>query len=133
MRSAKNIAHLGVKELTSLSRDPMLLLFIMLAFTVFVYTAASATPQTLYKTPIAVIDNDRSQLSNQLINSFLMPYFLPPEAVSAQEADQLMDEGRYTFILDIPEGLQRDLLSGIGALFFWVSWRHFQERLADMA
>lgn len=112
MRSVKNIAHLGVKELISLSRDPMLLLFIMLAFTVFIYTAASATPQTLYKTPIAVIDNDRSQLSNQLINSFLMPYFLPPEAVSAQEADQLMDEGRYTFIIDIPEGLQRDLLSG---------------------
>lgn len=23
-------------------------------------------------------------------------------------------------------------LSGIGALFFWVSWRHFHERLADM-
>ena len=52
MRSLKNISHLGVKELVSLSRDPMLLLFIMLAFTVFVYTAASATPQTLYKTPI---------------------------------------------------------------------------------
>ena len=41
-----------------------------------------------------------------------MPYFLPPEAVSADQADQLMDEGRYTFILDIPEGLQRDLLNG---------------------
>lgn len=111
MRSINIIFNLGIKELVSLSRDPMLLLFIVMAFTVFVYTAASATPQTLHKTPIAIIDNDRSQLSQQIVNAFTEPYFLPPEYVSAQAADRDMDRGRFTFIVDIPEGLQRDLLA----------------------
>lgn len=111
MRHLKIIFHLGIKELLSLFRDPMLLIFIALAFTVFVYTAASATPQTLHKTPIAIIDNDRSPLSQHISNAFIAPYFLPPKAVSAQQADDEMDQGRFTFIITIPSGLQRDVLA----------------------
>ncbi|MAK72092.1 MAG: hypothetical protein CMF12_06490 [Idiomarina sp.] len=111
MRNLKVVFNLGIKELVSLSRDPMLLLFIVLAFTVFVYTAASATPQTLHKTPIAVIDNDRSPLSQQIISAFIEPYFLSPQRVTAQQADSEMDQGRFTFIVTIPSDLQRDVLA----------------------
>lgn len=111
MRHLRIIGNLGIKELVSLSRDPMLLLFITLAFTIFVYTAASATPQTLHKTPIAIIDNDHSPLTEQITQAFLPPYFIAPELVSNEQADAAMDKGRYTFILNFPEGLQRDVLA----------------------
>ena len=38
---AKNILHLGVKELWSLARDPIMLLLIVFAFTVSIYSTAS--------------------------------------------------------------------------------------------
>lgn len=108
----RNILHLGVKELRAIWRDPILLLIIVMAFSVSVYTAASAMPETLNKTPIAVIDDDQSQLSQQLIKAFREPYFLPPEPIDSQRADRLMDDGRFTFIVHIPSGFQRDVLAG---------------------
>jgi hypothetical protein len=62
MRAA-NILHLGVKELRSLMRDPMMVVLIAYAFTYGVYTAATAMPETLNKAPIAIVDEDRSALS----------------------------------------------------------------------
>lgn len=63
----KNILHLGLKELRAIARDPILLLIIVMAFTLSVYTAASAMPETLHNTPIGVIDDDRSQLSSRIV------------------------------------------------------------------
>ncbi|MDX1526904.1 MAG: ABC transporter permease [Pseudidiomarina maritima] len=108
----KNILHLGLKELRAIARDPILLLIIVMAFTLSVYTAASAMPETLHNTPIGVIDDDRSQLSSRIVQVFDEPYFMPPEAVDSHQADRLMDEGRFTFIVHIPSGFQRDVLAG---------------------
>ena len=66
MRPA-NILHLGIKELRSLMRDPIMLVLIVYAFTISVYTAATAMPETLNKAPIAVVNEDRSPLSQRLI------------------------------------------------------------------
>ncbi|WP_417665952.1 ABC transporter permease [Pseudidiomarina sp.] len=107
----RQILYLGIKELRAIWRDPILLLIIVMAFSVSVYTAASAMPETLHKTPIGVIDDDQSQLSQRIIQAFTAPYFLPPDAVSSDVADRLMDEGRYTFIVHIPSGFQRDVLA----------------------
>ncbi|KFZ28722.1 membrane protein [Pseudidiomarina atlantica] len=108
----RTVAILGWKELQTIVRDPILLLIVVVAFSVSVYTAASAMPDTLHKTPIAVIDDDQSQLSQRIVQAFREPYFLPPESVSYQLADQLMDQGRYTFIVHIPSHFQRDFLAG---------------------
>ena len=43
MRPA-NILHLGIKELRSLARDPVLLVLILYAFTFAIYSAATAMP-----------------------------------------------------------------------------------------
>ncbi|WP_241254181.1 hypothetical protein [Halomonas sp. KRD171] len=51
-----NIGYLGVKEFRSLLRDPIMLVLIVYASTVPVYTAATATPETLNKAPIAVVE-----------------------------------------------------------------------------
>ena len=70
---AKNVLHLGVKELWSLARDPIMLLLIVFAFTVSIYSTASALPDTLYKAPIAIVDEDQSALSQRIVNAFQPP------------------------------------------------------------
>jgi ABC-2 type transport system permease protein len=107
-----NILHLGIKELRSLSRDPIMLVLIVYSFTVSVYTAATAMPETLHKAPIAIVDEDQSPLSNRIVGAFYPPFFLSPALISLPEMDPGMDAGRYTFTLDIPPDFQRDVLAG---------------------
>jgi len=107
-----NILHLGVKELRSLSRDPIMLGLIVYAFTFSVYSQARAMPETLNKAPIAIVDEDQSPLSSRIVAAFYPPYFIPPAMISWSEMDAGMDAGQYTFTLDIPPGFQRDVLAG---------------------
>ncbi len=109
---AANILHLGVKELRSLARDPILLVLIAYAFSFSIYTRATAIPETLNKAPIAIVDEDRSPLSGRIISAFYPPYFLPPALITPAEMDARMDAGLDTFALDIPPDFQRDLLRG---------------------
>ena len=57
---ASNILHLGVKELWSLARDPIMLVLIAFAFTVVIYSCATGLPDTLHKAPISIVDEDQS-------------------------------------------------------------------------
>ncbi|WP_322013633.1 ABC transporter permease [Paraburkholderia sp. J12] len=114
-RHLANVYRLGVKELWSLARDPMLLILIVFSFTAMIYSSASSRPETLHKAPIAVIDNDVSPLSQRLIQAFFPPHFLAPKLVTPDEADKGMDAGNYTFVLNIPPNLQRDVLAGRAA------------------
>jgi len=109
---AKNVLHLGVKELWSLVRDPIMILLIVFAFTVSVYSVASGLPDTLYKAPIAIVDEDQSALSLRIVKAFQPPLFLPPKMVSREEMDARMDAGLDTFALDIPPNFQQDVLAG---------------------
>ena len=111
-RHLANIYRLGVKELWSLWRDPMLLVLIAYVFTFAVYTSATAMPDTLHKTPIAIVDEDDSPLSQRIVSAFYPPQFITPQVISMAEVDPGMDAGRYTFALHIPQGFQRDVLAG---------------------
>lgn len=106
-----NIVNLGVKELRSLIHDPIMLLLIAYAFTVSVYASATAIPETLSRTPIAIVDEDQSPLSTRIMDAFYPPYFLPPVMINHAEMDERMDEGLDTFALDIPPDFQRDVLA----------------------
>ena len=108
----RNITQLGFKELRSLLRDPIMLVLIVYAFTISVYTAATAMPETLNKAPIAVVNEDRSPLSWRIVSAFYPPYFVTPEIIDHAEMDARMDAGLATFALDIPLNFQRDLLAG---------------------
>ena len=112
MRHFANIRHLGVKELRSLWRDPMMLVLIIYAFSLGIYVAASAMPETLNKAPIAIVDEDQSPLSNRIIGAFYPPHFTPPALLAPGEIDPALDAGRYTFALDLPPNFQRDVLAG---------------------
>ena len=107
-----NIYRLGVKELWSLRRDPIMLVLIVFVFTFSVYSAANAIPETLHKAAIAIVDEDESPLSQRIVSAFYPPQFLTPKIISPEEIDPAMDEGLYTFVLYIPAGFQRDLLAG---------------------
>lgn len=107
-----HVLRLGIKELWSLARDPIMLVLIVLAFTVSIYSAATALPETLNKAPIAIVDEDRSPLSFRIANAFYPPYFLPPETITTAEMDARMDAGLDTFALVIPVEFQRDVLAG---------------------
>lgn len=107
-----NVLYLGVKELRSLMRDPIMITLIIFSFTFSIYTKATEIPETLNKAPIAIVDEDHSQLSQRIADSFYPPYFLHPKFITKSEMDTRMDNGLDTFALDIPPGFQRDVLAG---------------------
>ncbi len=111
-RHLANIYRLGVKELWSLWRDPMMLFLIVHAFTFAIYTAGTVAPETLHRTAIAIVDEDGSALSQRIVSAFYPPQFAPPARISQAEVDPALDAGRYTFVLVIPPDFQRDVLAG---------------------
>ena len=112
MIRANNVFRLGIKELWSLVRDPMMLVLIAYTFTVSIYIAATAMPESLHNAPIAIVDEDGSPLSARIVSSFYPPHFMTPALVSLADVDAGMDGGHYTFVLDIPPNFQRDVLTG---------------------
>ena len=70
--------NLGVKELISLWRDPILIGLILYAFTVAIYSAAMSLPETLHKASISIVDEDHSELSKRIVDAFYPPYFTTP-------------------------------------------------------
>lgn len=104
------ILRLGVKELWSLARDPVMLFLIIFTFTASVYIQATGTPETLQRAAIAIVDEDGSPLSGLIAQAFYPPYFVPPVLITHQQEDIGLDRGTYTFVLDIPPEFQQDLL-----------------------
>ena len=106
------VLQLAGKELRSLWRDRLLLVFVLWAFSGAIYTAATAMPDRLVRAPIAVVDEDQTVLSQRLISAFYPPDFLTPDLISLGEMDAGLDTGHYSFVLDIPPGFQRDVVAG---------------------
>ena len=107
-----NIYRLGIKELWSLRRDPIMLVLIVYSFSFQVYVAATGMPDQLSKVPIAIVDEDGSPLSARITSALHPPQFMPPQQVTLSEVDVGLDDGLYTFSLNIPPNFQRDVLAG---------------------
>lgn len=112
MSKLSNTYRLGVKELWSLARDPGMLLLIAFTFSISIYSAGSVMPESLHRTPIAIVDEDQSPLSARIRDAFYPPRFNPPVLLNINEVDPALDAGRYTFALTIPVNFQRDVLAG---------------------
>ena len=112
LTSIGHIWQLGLKELRSLWRDRLLLLFVIWAFSGALYTAAKAAPDRLHRAAIAVVDEDQSPLSQRIVTAFYPPTFMKPTAIGLQDMDAGMDAGRFTFVMDIPPDFQSDVLAG---------------------
>ena len=111
-QSIRNIFHLGVKEIRSLMRDPMMLILILYSFSLGIIITANGSTDTITKAAIAVVDDDRSMLSQRITDSFLEPMFLKPKIITHPEIDRGMDRGEYTFVVVFPPDFQKDVLAG---------------------
>jgi ABC-2 type transport system permease protein len=112
MQRLANIYRLGVKEFFSLRRDLVMVGLIVYAFTYAVYAPTQHAQTELKNASIAVVDEDRSQLSQRLRDALLQPLFQPPAELAANEIDTAMDSGSYTFVIDIPPKFEADVLAG---------------------
>ena len=88
-----NIWRLGIKELWGLIRSPALLALIVAAFSVQIYAAETAMPETLNKAPISIVDEDVSPPSARITSAFYRPHFNPPQIISLSGMDRRMDAG----------------------------------------
>ena len=114
IQKLRNIYELGVKELIGLFRDPLMLALIVYSFTFAIYVGAVSSSDSVTNAAVAVVDQDRSSLSQRIMDSFLPPQFRLPVQIEQYQIDGCMDRGEYTFILVIPPDFQRDLLAGKG-------------------
>ncbi|MGE0252436.1 MAG: ABC transporter permease [Dongiaceae bacterium] len=107
-----NIFRLGIKELRSLYRDPVMMFMIFWAFSMSIYIAGTSISHDLRNASIAIVDEDRSPLSLSIQGAFLPPYFKKPEIVDFRDIDKNMERGAHTFTLVIPKDFEADVLKG---------------------
>lgn len=112
LRSAGNIFWLGIKELFSLKRDPALIGLMIFSMTVFVFSPARDVKMDVDNASIAVVDEDHTVMSEQILDAFLPPLFLKAHEIPVEDIDDAMDRGRYTFVIDIPPNFERDVKHG---------------------
>src|ERR1700746_3673882 len=113
MQRLRHVMQLGIKELLSLYRDPVLLFLIAYSFTFSVYTPSKSAVMDVINASVAVVDEDHSTASRQIRDSLLPPLFLRPAQIPFSEINRALDEGKYTFVIDIPPKFQRDLTKGV--------------------
>ncbi|WP_298379100.1 ABC transporter permease [Azospirillum sp.] len=111
-RFVRNSLTLARKEWISLLRDGFMLGFVIYSFSLSVYSQATGISHELRNAAIAIVDEDRSALSQRLISSFHGPEFQTPTLIGHAEVDPGMAAARYTFVLDIPPDFQSDALAG---------------------
>lgn len=101
------------KELVQLMRDPLLLLFVVYAFSADIYNAASGVTLQLNNAALAVLDMDRGSAARELAGRFMAPEFRQSGAVAHAVAGQrLLDEGKVMAVLDVPPGFGAALSRG---------------------
>jgi ABC-2 type transport system permease protein len=68
-----NIYHLTVKELRSIRADPMMLVLVLYAFSIAVYTVATGASTEANDLTVGVVDEDHSELSRRLFDALTPP------------------------------------------------------------
>jgi ABC-2 type transport system permease protein len=112
IRKLWHIYRLGLKELISFRYDYVLVVLVIYSFTVMVIVPSKGTGLQVRNSSVAYVDEDQSQLSARIIDAIQLPYFQKPQAISFHEINQVLDRAEYIFVIHIPTGFQKDLLSG---------------------
>jgi ABC-2 type transport system permease protein len=98
------------KELFHIIRDTGLLIFIVYAFSLDIYTAAQGFSIIPEKVSISVYDEDNSYRSRELIDRIQPPAFRRPDILTNRhEIDTLLNDSKTVVSLVIPAGFERDL------------------------
>ncbi|MCW2274884.1 ABC transporter permease subunit [Rhodoblastus acidophilus] len=108
----RRIFRLSVKELRSLLADPVLLAVIFYVFTVAVVQVATGLKFEVESAQVAVVDEDRSDLSRRIVSALLPPLFKTADVITPAQIDPGMDSGRYVFVVEIPPKFESEALAG---------------------
>lgn len=111
-RSLAHIYTLGVKELISLRRDPVLLIFMLYALTLQIVIAGEGLSFQVRNASIGVVDEDRSPLSRSIVDAFRLPYFRPAQPLSFSDIGNALETRKNDFVLVIPPRFQADIEAG---------------------
>jgi ABC-2 type transport system permease protein len=112
MKTLLNILWLGLKEIRSLMSDPVMVIFVIYAFTLAIYVQATGTSSEVNNASIGFVDEDGSALSKELFNAFYPPRFKYPVEIQASDVQPEMDKGRLMFVVVIPPRFELDLRAG---------------------
>jgi ABC-2 type transport system permease protein len=112
VQKLSNIFWLGLKEIRSLMSDVVMVIFVIYAFTLAIYTQATGTSSEVNNASIAFVDENHSALSKELFNSFYPPRFKFPDLIRQDEAQDAMDRGLYMFVVVIPPRFEDNLREG---------------------
>lgn len=110
-----NIFWLGTKELRSVLRDTVMVVFIIWSFTLGIVSKAESNGETVNNASVAIVDQDRSELSGRIFTALYPPYFQVPDYIEVTEVDQAMNDGAYMFVIVIPPRFAADIIEGRGA------------------
>jgi len=109
----RRLRVMTAKEFLQLLRDPILMGFLVYAFTLDVYLAGSGVSLQLKHAGLAVRDEDQSAASRELIGRFQAPYFhLDGSLAHPDEGMRLLDRGTSMLVLDVPPRFEASLLTG---------------------
>lgn len=107
-----NIYRLMIKELRSIRADPVMLILVVYAFSIAVYTVSTGASTEATNLAVGVVDEDRSDLSRRIADALTPPLFRPAVEIAAPDMDAAMDDGRLVFIVEIPPSFQANIMAG---------------------
>jgi len=111
------IGHIVRKEFHQLKRDRRLLTIVFVAPILQLVLLGYAANLDVKNIPTAVLDQDRSRESRELLSRFSASgYFVSAlQATGWHDIDEALDRGEASMAIVIPRGFGKDILSGRGA------------------
>ncbi len=104
------------KEFAHVFRDKFTMAIAIIIPLIFVFVFGVAIEANVKNIPTAIVDQDRSQSSRQLIESFSgSPFFLVKPLFQITESQKWLEHEKVKAIVIIPPNFERYLLSGRGA------------------
>jgi ABC-2 type transport system permease protein len=107
-----NVYRLIIKELRSFRSDPVMIALVAYAFTIAIYAAATGASTEATNLSVAIVDEDRSDLSRRIADGLTPPTFRTVTQIAPAEIDAVMDSQRVIFVIEIPPRFQADILTG---------------------
>ncbi|VFU08559.1 putative transporter subunit: membrane component of ABC superfamily [Methylocella tundrae] len=107
-----NIGRLMIKELRSIRSDPVMLILVVYAFSIAIYTVANGASTEATNLAVGIVDEDHSALSRKIADGLTPPLFRRAVEIAPSDIDPSMDSNRFVFVIEIPPDFQADVLAG---------------------
>jgi ABC-2 type transport system permease protein len=111
-RHLANVYRLMIKELRGLRSDPIMLALVAYSFSFAIYAVATGASTEATNLSVAIVDEDRSDLSRRIADGLTPPTFQPAVEIGAREMDAAMDAQRFLYVIEFPPKFQEDVLAG---------------------